>query len=351
MKLQDNLKRKKLFNPDANDAHSCILNCPTTNLLYLANAKYGWAKKLYRTMRQNFWNMDMVDTTTDLNSYKELTQDERRGYNGILSYLIFLDSLQTNNLGNVSQYIAAPEVTLCLAEANAQEGLHSFSYQSLLETAVPPEVVDDIYYFWRDDKVLKDRCEFIASMYQANVDNPTNETFIRMLIADLLLEGLYFWAGFYFFFSLSSRGLMMGTADTIRLIMRDEMTHIALFKNILKEILNSVSDEDREWILNTMKEMGDKAVEQEINWWKHIIGDNILGFSSESIEQFIGYVAYKNIYKPFGLESKYSEYKNPYKHLDLVAAVEDSSTNRGNFFESSSNSYQQFSSTEEDDDW
>jgi len=349
--LDDDLQRKPLFNPEADDKRGCMLNCPTTNLLYLADAKYDWAKNLYKVMRANFWNVDLVNMTGDLATYKKLTQAEQRAYDGILSYLIFLDSLQTNNLGNISQYLASPEVILCIAEANAQEGLHSFSYQNVLETAVPPEKVDKIYYFWRDDPILKERCEFIASLYQANIDHPSNRDFLKVLMADLLLEGLYFWVGFFFFFSLSSRGLMMGTADTIRLIMRDELTHITLFRNILKSIVGEMSPEDKEWFEKTMVEMADEAVKKEIEWWKHIVGNNILGFNDESIEQFVGYVANKNIYSPFGLQTDFAQYKNPYKHLDLVANVEDSSTNRGNFFESSSTSYQQVSFSEEDDKW
>lgn len=351
MKRTDELKRKVMFNPDADDTQACILNCPTTNLLYLANAKHTWAKKLYLVMRANFWGVEKLDLTGDLQTYQELSDAEVKAYDGILSYLIFLDSLQTNNLGNVSQYLASPEVILCIAEANAQEGLHSFSYQTILETAVPPEKVDSIYYFWREDEVLKKRCEYIASLYQQNIDTPTNETFIRMMIADLLLEGLYFWVGFYFFFSLSSRGLMMGTADAIALIMRDELTHITLFRNTLKAIREELDDDGKVWFDQTVKELGTEAAIQEIEWWKHIVGNDILGFNDQSIEEFVKYVANKNIFRPFGIETEFAKAKNPYKHLDLVAGVEDSSTSRANFFESSGNSYQQITLSKEDDEW
>jgi len=351
MSRHNELQRKRLFNPNADDRHSCMLNCPTTNLLYLANSKYDWAKRLYAVMRSNFWNMDIVDTTGDLATYKKLSVAERRAYDGILSYLIFLDSLQTNNLGNVSQYIASPEVVLCLAEMNAQEGLHSFSYQNILETAVPPDRVDAIYYFWRDDEVLRDRCEYIASLYQANIDHPTNEDFLRVLMADLLLEGLYFWVGFYFFFSLSSRGLMMGTSDAIRLIMRDELTHVTLFRKVLQELATVMSAEDKKWFDETFTAMATEAVEKEITWWKHIVGNDILGFNEDSITEFVRYIANKNIFSQFGLESPFPDAKNPYKHLDMIAAVEDSSTNRANFFESSGNAYQQATFSKEDDEW
>ena len=94
-----------------------------------------------------------------------------------------------------------------------------------------------------------------------------------------------------------------------------------------------------------------EAADQEIKWWKHIVGNRILGFNDESITQFVQYVAHKNILKPFGIETEFAKSKNPYKHLDLVAGVEDSGTNRANFFESSGNAYQQVTFSEEDDEW
>jgi len=351
MKLKDKLQRKPLFNPKATDNDVGMINTDTTNLVYLANAHYPWAKNLYKAQRQNFWNMEMIDLTGDLATYKKLNYSETMAYDGIISYLIFLDSLQTNNLGNVTQYISAPEVVICLTEANAQEGLHTFSYQTILETAVPPDKIDSIYYFWREDKVLEQRCEYIASLYQANIDNPSNKDFLKVLMADLLLEGLYFWVGFYYFFSLSSRGLMMGTADTIRRIMRDELTHITLFRNMLLEIIATLDDEDKEWFREEFSLLINDAVEQEISWWMHIVGNEILGFNEDSITQFVRYVAHKNLCSPFGLDLGFGSAKHPYKHLDLAVAVEDSSTNKGNFFEGNSNAYQQATFSKEDDEW
>lgn len=143
----------------------------------------------------------------------------------------------------------------------------------------------------------------------------------------------------------------MGTADTIKLIMRDELTHITLFRGILKDIVASMDAEGQRWFAETFTELAEEAVAQEIAWWKHIVGNRILGFNDESIEQFVKYVANKNIFTPFLLPTPYPDVKNPYKHLDLIASVEDSSTNKGNFFESSNNSYQQVTFSEEDEEW
>jgi ribonucleoside-diphosphate reductase beta chain len=89
-----------------------------------------------------------------------------------------------------------------------------------LESIVPTEKRNIIYDFWRTDTLLFERCEFISSMYQKFVDTSTEESYFEALMANFILEGLYFYSGFCFFYSLSSRMLMSGSADIFRMINR-----------------------------------------------------------------------------------------------------------------------------------
>jgi len=43
-----------------------------------------------------------------------------------------------------------------------QEAIHSQSYATILETVVDAKDRDEIYYFWRTDKHLLERNEFIG---------------------------------------------------------------------------------------------------------------------------------------------------------------------------------------------
>ena len=104
--------RKKLFNPEGDDTLNArkIIKGNSTNLFNLNNVRYQWANQLYRTMMANFWIPEKVDLTQDKNDYENLTLPEREAYDGILSFLIFLDSIQTNNIPNISDHVTAPEV-------------------------------------------------------------------------------------------------------------------------------------------------------------------------------------------------------------------------------------------------
>jgi len=78
-----------------------------------------------------------------------------------LSFLIFLDSIQTVNLPRISDYITAPEINLLLSIQAYQEAIHSQSYSVILETVVDSAEREEIYYFFRDDKILLERNKFI----------------------------------------------------------------------------------------------------------------------------------------------------------------------------------------------
>jgi ribonucleoside-diphosphate reductase beta chain len=73
-----------------------------------------------------------------------------------------LDSIQTVNLPNFSEYITAPEVNLILSIQAYQEAIHSQSYATILETVVDSQDRDEIYYFWRNDENLLERNKFIG---------------------------------------------------------------------------------------------------------------------------------------------------------------------------------------------
>lgn len=331
-----------IFNPDGDDsiANRSMWFGNVTNLMQLNDCKYTWAVKLYAQMRENFWIPQKIDITQDVTDYANLTADERRAFNGILSYLTFLDSIQTCNISHIKSFITAPEVSLCLAEQISQEGMHNQSYQVMIEAIIPTEDRVKVYDYWRTDDVLFKRCSYISKLYQAYLDNPNNETYFTSLIADYLLEGLYFYNGFVFFYNLASRQLMAGSADMFKLINRDELSHVRLFQKIITEGLNTFTHSTEQ-----IYQMFNDAVKQECLWTNHIIGNNILGVTEESTVSYTKYLANSRL-KAIGLKPLYSadEAKNPYKHLERFSDTEGHGTTKANFFESSVTSYNMSSS-------
>jgi len=181
--MTEQMKANMIFNPEWNDevASRTIIKWNTTGLFQLNATKYSWAKSMYQVMIGNFWVPEKVSGLWDdaVQLKTVLKEDEQRAYKWILSFLIFLDSIQTVNLPNFNDYITAPELNLILSIQAYQEAIHSQSYATILETVVEPQERDEIYYFWRDDKNLRERNEFIGGIYQEFIDNPTDKNFFK----------------------------------------------------------------------------------------------------------------------------------------------------------------------------
>jgi ribonucleoside-diphosphate reductase beta chain len=150
--------------------------------------------------------------------------------------LIFLDSIQTNNIPNISSHISSPEIKLILSIHSYQEAIHSQSYATILESVVDSDEREKIYNFWRTDNILLSRNEYICGIYEEFINNKSNENFFRAVVANFLLEGIYFYNGFAFFDTLVDSGRMQATGRMIAYIRRDELTHLAVFANIIRAI-------------------------------------------------------------------------------------------------------------------
>lgn len=346
---QENPTKKVLFNPAGSDAirDRRLIGGDTTNLFNLNNVKYKWAKDMYRAMMGNFWVPEKVDMTDDVLKYEKLTEFEERAYDGILSFLVFLDSIQTNNVPNIADWITAPEVSTILAIQTYQEAIHSQSYAYIIESVIPKDKRDKIYDFWRDDETLLTRNKHIAQIYQDFLDNDSEENLAKVILANYILESIYFYNGFNFFYNLSSRNLMLNTADQIRYINRDELTHVVIFQNMIL----TLKEEMPELITQELAhEMFKEAVKQEIEWSNHILGDRILGINNDSTEKYTKHLANLRL-KQIGFEPLYEGYdKNPYAHLEKLADKDNDGV-KTNFFEATVTNYSQSSTIDGWDDF
>jgi len=334
------VKRKQLFNPDAKEIETMINGDPT-NLLDLSFVpkSYEVFHELVSVGEQNQWKPQKVSMSDDAHDYiHRLSTDEKDGYDAILSFLVFLDSIQTNNLPNIASYITNPHVVYFLARQTYEEANHSMSYGWILSSLMSREESHTLVNAWKDNETLLNRNKFVADIYQESVDNPTDLNFLKSVVGNYLLEGLYFYNGFQFFHTLASRGMMLGTDTQISYIQRDELSHCVGFQNILNilqaESPELFSEENTEIIYQMFRD----AVDWEIKFSVENIGDKILGMSSESITDYAYHLANKRL-KDIGFEQIFPKNKNPYKHLEKLAGSDDETSNRTNNFEGTSIAY------------
>ena len=341
------INRKPLFNEfgDIDINKKRMINGNTTNLNDFNNMKYSWVSDWIRQGMNNFWIPEEINLSQDLKDYNKLTDSERTAYDKILSFLIFLDSIQTANLGNISNYITASEVNLCLTIQAFQEAVHSQSYSYMLDTICSPEKRNEILYQWKDDKVLLERNKFIGDQYNNFLNNPTKKNLLKTIMANYILEGIYFYSGFMFFYNLERNGKMPGSAQEIRYINRDENTHLWLFRNIIKELQieePELFDQEMKTELIDMLKIG---VENEIAWGHYVIGDEVQGINKKLIEDYIKYLGNLRL-ESIGLPKVYEgNEKNPASWVDVLA---DANAVKTDFFEAKSTAYAKASSLIDD---
>lgn len=342
----EKLSRKPLFNEfgDTEVSKKKLINGNTTNLNDFNNMKYTWASDWYRQAMNNFWIPEEINMSQDLKDYKILTEDERIAYDKILSFLIFLDSLQMENLGNVNNYITASEVNLCLTIQAFQEAIHSQSYSYILDTICPPDKRNEILYQWKDDPILLSRNKFIGDLYNEFLENPIPRNLLKTLMANYILEGIYFYSGFMFFYNLERNSKMPGSVQEIRYINRDENTHLWLFRNIINELRTEEPQLFTDTVVEELRDMLRIGVENEIAWGIYVIGDKIQGLNKKVISEYIKYLGDLRL-KDLGMKPLYNIKENPLPWVDLYA---DANSVKTDFFEAKSTAYAKSAAIEDD---
>lgn len=328
---------KKLFYPEANDDNIKVIGGETTNLLNLEQIKYQWAHDIFNVIYSNNWLPEKVSMGGDKTQWKKLSEDEQEGFENIISFLVFLDSIQTNNLPNIADYITAPDVKYVLARQTFDEAIHSKSYGWIGSSIFTHQEFSKIVYKWKEGGVLLDRISKITEGYEEFLNNQNDEEFVKVAVKNYLLEGLYFYNGFQFFHNLASRGLMIGSQTQIKYIQRDEIQHCNIFKNIINE-LRKEEPELFQKMVPTIYDLFKEAVQWEIDFSTEVIGNKILGMTIDSITNYSHHLGNKRL-KDIGLDQIFPKSKNPYKHLEVAAGVEDETTNRANNFEITSTQY------------
>lgn len=265
----------------------------------------------------------------DAKDYKLLTAPEKRMYDLVLSQLIFMDSLQTNNImDNVNPYVTAPEINAILARQAYEEANHSKSYAVMVESI--SDNTDEIYNMWKTDPVLREKNVLIAEMFKRDFPDhfTDDQKHILSYVGNQILEGVYFYAGFTAMYALGKSGKMLGSSQMIKFIQRDEVTHLLLFQNMINSSKAEYPEAFTPKLEAQIRAMFMEAVELEAGWGGHITQEQILGLTNPIITQYIQYLADRRL-EAIGYTKEYGV-THPIQWVDGYSSFNDQRTN---FFE------------------
>ncbi|MED4073573.1 ribonucleotide-diphosphate reductase subunit beta [Priestia endophytica] len=330
------LKKRDIMDRQAPNRSTSIINGESSNVLNWDDVRFSWAYPKYKKMLANFWTPFEINMSHDIKQFPQLTEKEQDSFLKIIGLLALLDSIQTDYAGKVADYLTDSSLNALMIMLAQQEVIHNHSYSYVLSSIVNKSKQDEVFNYWREEPTLVERNEFVTNGYKDFAENPSVETLLKSLVYDVILEGLFFYSGFAFFYHLARNRKMVATSTMINYINRDEQIHVDLFVKIFKEILVEYPEYNTKELHQFINETLKHAVELEVSWAKTVIGDEIEGLVLQEVEDYIKF--YANVRaNQLGTERPYEGYRqNP---LRWIKAYETVDLGKTDFFEQKSRQY------------
>lgn len=312
-----------------------IIEGPRNDLMQVRPVKHGFARELLDVMMANTWFPDEVDLSQDAKMYATglLTDGELDGYKRALAFLSNLDGIQLNNLvNNINYHVTSPEVNICLVRQSWEEALHVESYAQMIESIGFDPL--DVYWMFERDGILAQKNEYIMRQSKVLGSGYSPRNFVLAIVANIALEGIYFYSGFLMFYTLARMGKMKASAKMIKFIQRDEVTHLHLHVNILHALRRERPELFDQALERDIISMFKSAVDLETSWGQYIIKGGILGLNDGIVRGFVEYLADERL-KAIGMSAVYGT-ENPVPWFDKFSQVNDADQN---FFETKVDAY------------
>jgi ribonucleoside-diphosphate reductase beta chain len=175
-----------------------------------------------------------------------------------------------------------------------EEVVHNESYTYVLSSLVPFEEQKEIFEYWKTDAILLKRNLFIRDIYQNFRNDPTPQTFFEALVADMVLEGVFFYSTFAFFYNLARDQQMMGTSQMISYIQRDENQHCYFFAEVFKQLLKDFPELNTEANTKFIYDTFNTAVALETDW-AHYTLNEINEIDLDELGHYIKHIANRRL--------------------------------------------------------
>ena len=332
------MRKIRLLEPDNPNRSTGIVDGYTSGVLNWNDIPYPQFYEIYKSLRSNFWTPEEISMVKDIKKWNELDDAEKKAYKRIIGLLAILDSVQTNLIARVSDYITDTSVHANFVEIASQEVIHNQSYSYVLSSIVKLEEQNEVFDSARTDPEIMKRNQLIIDMYNEFDDNPTPLTLAKALLGSIILEGINFYSGFAFFYNLARQQKMVGTSTMISYIQRDEMQHGHFISMVLRALLAENPEIDRngefsDFVYKTI----DEAVQLEINWSHEVLSD-VKGIDLVEFDGYVKYIANKRV-RQLGMDDLYEGYDE--NVMPWVKSFSDESMNntKTDFFEQKSRSY------------
>lgn len=295
--------------------------------------KFPFFERQTRRIVSFFWVPEEISLEKDRRDFMKLKEHEKHIFLSNLKYQTLLDSVQGRSPNAVLlPIVSLPELETSIETWSFSETVHSRSYTHIIRNLVntPSEIFESIVgtpeIMERATSVTKyydDLWESIIQLESIPEDDPqrhfvVKEAKLRLfkcMVAINVLEAVRFYVSFACSFAFAEQGIMEGNAKIIKLIARDEATHLAITQNIIKVWLDGRDDPEMTKIANENKDFivecfKDAAI-QEKEWADYLFKDGaMLGLNSDILKQFVDFKVNERL-AVFGIDPVTEVVDNP----------------------------------------
>ena len=314
-----------------------IINGAGADVIQLFPMKHTFAWEAYNAGNANHWLPTEINMQQDFEQWKSptvLSADERKAFEVVLGFFTTADSIAANNIViGFYKHLTSPECRMYLLRQGYEEAIHTHAYQYIVESLAMDE--GRIFNMYREIDSIYNKDNFILT-FNEGIFNPqfktgtfeSDQKFLENIVVfSLILEGIFFYSSFAVMFSFQRRNKLVGSAQQIQYIMRDESQHL----NFGINMINTIKEEQPElWTKEFQDKMVDlvrRAVDLEVTFAETVFPRGVLGINSDGFRQYIEHIADRRLGR-IGLPPQWNV-ENPFTWMSEAVDL----NKEKNFFE------------------
>lgn len=317
--------------------------------------KYHEAYRIYKQMKANHWEPDVIDMTKDCTLWNsnKLSAKERWIIEMGVGYFSAAEGIVGDSVLHVIEdNLTAAELKHASLRQIAEESIHM---DSLLHIIGSLNIdLDEVTAKFQDIPSIQKKNAFITRQMpelKMGVDltvTANKQKFAKALFGiTQVMEGTQFYALFAMILSLQRQNKMTGIGQMFQYTLRDESNHIALGRYILEELIRENPDIWTEEFRNELVEFMREGVALEREFVLDCLPEDSVGLTQKDFLEYVDYNADRRL-AGLNLPTLSNVKTNPFLWLDEVIFLKKEK----NFFETRVTEYQTSGSvknTNEDD--
>jgi ribonucleoside-diphosphate reductase beta chain len=320
-----------------------VINGHRSAELNVLPLKYHEAYRIYKQMKANHWEPDVIDMTRDVQHWNTgtLTPKERWIIEMGVGYFSAAEGIVGDSVLHViEENLTAAELKHASLRQIAEESIHMDSLLHIIGSLNMD--IDEVTARFSDiPSVLKKNAFITRQMPELKMGIDLTQTLNKQKFAKALfgisqvMEGTQFYALFAMILSLHRQNKMTGIGQMFQYTLRDESNHIALGRYILSQLIGENPDLWTSEFQSELTSFMREGVELEKEFVRDCLPEDMVGLRQADLLDFVDFNADRRL-SSLGLPRLSTLKVNPFAWLDEVIFLRKEK----NFFETRVTEYQ-----------